>query len=140
MCFASALVSQKICCLQAHDGVFTRTNASIHIHACTYMYEESERCIGVSTCIPCVLSSSILWSATYLAAISKVITICASSSNVCLIVMRDRRISGYSFKNYSYFLCAFKRFGDLAIRDLSIRAIQHRYFKYRHFLTFFPKI
>ena len=68
------------------------------------------------------------------------ITVCASSSNVCLIVMRDRRISGYSFKNYSYFLCAFKRFGDLAIRDLSIRAIQHRYFKYRHFLTFSPKI
>lgn len=37
------------------------------------------------------------------------------SSNVRLTAMRDRRVSGYSFKNYSYSPRTFKRFeGDLS--------------------------
>jgi len=133
----SALVSQKICCLQAHDGVFTRRvqihrRTYMHVHICMQKAGGASRFPRVSLGVPpkrrrpiemqtsgilCVLSSSTLWSATYPATTSKTITIHAlSNSNVRLTTMGNRRISGYSFKNYSYSPCAFKQFeGNLSM-------------------------
>jgi len=124
----SALVSQKICCLQACDGVFTcrvqmqssmRTyshrermvHRGFHVHPLESV-SKRRRAIEMQTSgISCVLSSS---RSVHLLLVLHF----KGRHDTCFFEFerapdsdeRQTRVSDYSFKNYSYSSCAFKRF------------------------------